>query len=161
VRTSRKRQAAPASSAISIRHGPKTGLTEIDECYPQTEYARSKLAVEEALREFAAPNFEPVILRNATVFGLAPRMRFDLAINIMTLRAWRERVVYIMGGWEQWRPFIHISDVVRAMILALDAPAKKVAGETLDVGSNGLNYQIKNLAQFGIRDFTHYSGIYL
>jgi nucleoside-diphosphate-sugar epimerase len=137
-----------SSSASVYGHGPKTGLTEMDECYPQTEYARSKLAVEEALRELAAPNFEPVILRNATVFGLAPRMRFDLAINIMTLRAWRERVVYIMGGGEQWRPFIHISDVVRAMILALDAPAKKVAGETFNVGSDGLNYQIKNLAQF-------------
>jgi nucleoside-diphosphate-sugar epimerase len=148
AKTTSVRRYIYSSSASVYGHGQKRGLTETDECHPQTEYARSKLAVEEALRELASPDFEPVILRNATVFGLAPRMRFDLAINIMTLRAWRERVVYIMGGGEQWRPFIHISDVVRAMMLALVAPAKKVAGETFNVGSDGLNYQIKNLAQF-------------
>ena len=137
-----------ASSASAYGHGTKAGLTETDACNPQTEYARSKVAVENKLRELQSPTFETVILRNATVFGLAPRMRFDLAVNIMTLRAWRERVIYIMGGGEQWRPFIHVRDVVRAMMLALESPAKLVAGETFNVGSDSLNYKIKNLSQF-------------
>jgi nucleoside-diphosphate-sugar epimerase len=137
-----------SSSASVYGQGSNVALTETDDCRPQTEYARSKIAIEEVLSEIKSATFEPVILRNATVFGLAPRMRFDLAINIMTLRAWRERVIYIMGGGEQWRPFIHVGDVVRALMLALEAPAAKVAGETFNVGSDVLNYQIKNLAQF-------------
>ena len=75
-------------------------------------------------------------------------MRFDLAVNIMTLRAWRDRVIYIMGGGEQWRPFIHVNDVVRTMMKCLEAPAEVVAGQTFNVGSDLLNFQIKNLAQF-------------
>jgi nucleoside-diphosphate-sugar epimerase len=137
-----------SSSASAYGQGRKTALCETDECNPQTEYARSKVATEKLLNQLKGPNFEPVILRNATLFGMAPRMRFDLAINIMTLRAWRERVIYIMGGGEQWRPFIHVRDAVRAMLLALDAPAEKVGGETFNVGSDQLNFKIKNLAQF-------------
>jgi nucleoside-diphosphate-sugar epimerase len=137
-----------SSSASVYGHCVKSALTEVDACNPQTEYARSKLAVEKVVNELNSPTFEGVILRNGTVFGLAPRMRFDLAINIMTLRAWRERVIYIMGGGNQWRPFVHVRDVVRAMLLALDCPAAKVAGETFNVGADSLNYQIKNLAQF-------------
>ncbi|HWM49434.1 MAG TPA: SDR family oxidoreductase [Xanthobacteraceae bacterium] len=137
-----------SSSASVYGHGAKSHLTETDPCHPQTEYARSKLAIETALKELQGADFETVILRNATVFGLARRMRFDLAVNIMTLRAWRDRVIYIMGGGEQWRPFIHVRDVVRAMQLALESPASIVSGEIFNVGSDSLNYQIKNLSQF-------------
>jgi len=148
AKAARVRRYVYSSSASVYGKGLKTALTETDECNPQTEYARSKLAVETFLNRIKDLDFEPVILRNATVFGLAPRMRFDLAINIMTLRAWRERVIYIMGGGDQWRPFIHVTDVVRAIMLALDAPPEKVAGETFNVGSDLLNHQIKSLARF-------------
>jgi nucleoside-diphosphate-sugar epimerase len=148
AKKARVRRYVYSSSAAVYGKGAKTALNETDTCNPQTEYARSKLAVEAFLSKIRGSDFEPVILRNATVFGLAPRMRFDLAINIMTLRAWRDRVIYIMGGGNQWRPFIHIDDVVRATMLALGAPSEKVAGETFNVGSDLLNYQIKNLARF-------------
>jgi nucleoside-diphosphate-sugar epimerase len=137
-----------SSSASVYGRGIKMGLAETDLCNPQTEYARSKLAVEAALNEIKDSKFEPVILRNATVFGLARRMRFYLAVNIMTLRAWRDRVIYIMGGGEQWRPFIHVSDVVRTMVKCVEASSEVVAGQTFNVGSDVLNLQIKNLAQF-------------
>ena len=78
--------------------------------------------------------FEPVILRNATVFGVAPRMRFDLAVNVMTLRAWSDGVIYVMGGGEQWRPFIHVDDVVRAFVWAVEL--NNAAGETFNVGTS-------------------------
>jgi nucleoside-diphosphate-sugar epimerase len=137
-----------SSSASVYGAGVKQSLTEDDPCNPLTEYARSKAAVEQELRRIADGSFEPVIFRNSTVFGLAPRMRFDLAINIMTLRAWRERVIYIMGGGEQWRPFVHVKDVVRVLILGLESPKEKVAGQIFNVGSADMNYQIKRLAQF-------------
>jgi nucleoside-diphosphate-sugar epimerase len=87
-----------SSSASVYGHGVREHLTEHDECRPQTLYAESKLRVEEALAKLAGPGFETVVFRNSTVFGLAPRMRFDLAVNIMTLRAWKERVIYVMGS---------------------------------------------------------------
>jgi nucleoside-diphosphate-sugar epimerase len=137
-----------SSSASVYGHGVRQRLTEADDCRPQTLYAESKLKVEETLDKLADSGFEPVIFRNATVFGLAPRMRFDLAINIMTLRAWKERTVYIMGGGVQWRPFVHVNDVVRALMLGLEADAELVAGEIFNVGGDDMNYQIQQLAQF-------------
>jgi nucleoside-diphosphate-sugar epimerase len=137
-----------ASSASVYGYGIKTSLIETDECKPQTLYAQSKIEVEKQLKALNGPSFEPVIFRIATVFGLAPRMRFDLAVNIMTLRAWKERVIYIMGGGEQWRPFIHVNDVVQVFVRVLEADSELVAGQTFNVGDDGMNYQIRQLAQF-------------
>jgi nucleoside-diphosphate-sugar epimerase len=136
-----------SSSASVYGQGLKTHLLESDECSPQTLYAKSKLYVERQLGELSGSGFEPVIFRNATIFGLAPRMRFDLAINIMTLRAWKERVIYIMGGGEQWRPFIHVNDVIGVLVRGVEAEAEIVAGETFNVGDESMNYQIRQLAQ--------------
>src|SRR5215831_9237220 len=137
-----------ASSASVYGHGLKTNLVESDECRPQTLYAQSKLHVEKQLQELHGPNFEPVIFRNATIFGLAPRMRFDLAVNIMTLRAWKDRVIYVMGGGQQWRPFVHIDDIVEVLVHGLEADSKIVAGEIFNVGDDSMNYQIRQLAEF-------------
>ena len=136
-----------SSSASVYGQGLKTHLIESDQCWPQTLYAKSKLYVEKQLEELNGSGFEPVIFRNATIFGLAPRMRFDLAINIMTLRAWKERVIYVMGGGEQWRPFIHVNDVVDVLVRGVEAEAEIVAGETFNVGDEFMNYQIRQLAQ--------------
>jgi nucleoside-diphosphate-sugar epimerase len=140
-----------SSSASVYGHGEREQLTEEDECHPQTLYAESKLHVEKLLGSLNDQNFETVIFRNATVFGLAPRMRFDLAINIMTLRAWKERVIYVMGGGDQWRPFVHVSDVVRALVQGAEEESKHVAGQIFNVGGDDMNYQIRRLAQF-VRD---------
>jgi len=137
-----------SSSASVYGTGNKLGLTETDALCPITEYARSKVQVESHILPLAERDFQVVILRNATVYGLAPRMRFDLVINIMTMRAWKERVIYIMGGGEQWRPLVHVQDVVAAFLLALEAPAEQVNGEIFNVGSDDQNYQIHQLAQF-------------
>jgi nucleoside-diphosphate-sugar epimerase len=136
-----------SSSASVYGHGLKTHLVETDECRPQTLYAQSKLHVEKKLQELHGPDFQTVIFRNATIFGLAPRMRFDLAINIMTLRAWKDRVIYVMGGGKQWRPFIHIDDVVDVLVQGLEADAGIVSGEIFNVGDEGMNYQIQHLAE--------------
>jgi len=140
-----------SSSASVYGHGVRERLTENDECHPLTAYAESKLHVEKTLSELLDPNFEVVIFRNATVFGLAPRMRFDLAVNIMTLRAWKERVIYVMGGGSQWRPFVHVNDVVRVLIQGVEEDSERVSGQIFNVGGDDMNYQIRQLAQF-VRD---------
>jgi nucleoside-diphosphate-sugar epimerase len=137
-----------ASSASVYGAGEKFSLNESDALNPQTEYAKSKVAIERILLDMADSYFSPTLLRNATIFGLAPRMRFDLAINIMTMRAWKERVIYIMGGGEQWRPFVHVRDVVDAFLLVLESKKSLVDKEIFNVGSSSLNFQIKQLAQF-------------
>jgi nucleoside-diphosphate-sugar epimerase len=137
-----------ASSASVYGAGASDALTETDPLAPQTNYAKSKVAMELVLEILKSDSFCPVMLRNATIFGLAPRMRFDLAINIMTLRAWKEKVIYVMGGGEQWRPFVHVKDVVAAIMLVLEAPKRTVCGQIFNVGSAELNFQIKQLAQF-------------
>jgi nucleoside-diphosphate-sugar epimerase len=144
-----------ASSASVYGAGSKQSLVETDELNPQTEYAKSKVAIERVLLELADESFHPTMLRNATIFGLAPRMRFDLAINVMTMRAWKERVIYIMGGGEQWRPFVHVRDVVKAFTLSLEAPVEKIHAQIFNVGSSDLNYQIKQLAQFVVDVIPH------
>jgi nucleoside-diphosphate-sugar epimerase len=136
-----------SSSASVYGAGVKQELTEEDACFPQTEYARSKQAVENELRQLNADGFEIVMLRNATIFGLAPRMRFDLAINVMTFRAWKDKAIYVMGGGEQWRPFVHVADVVRAMIMCLEAPREKVDGQVFNIGHEDLNHQILDIAR--------------
>jgi nucleoside-diphosphate-sugar epimerase len=86
------------------------------------------------------------VLRLATVFGLSPRMRFDLVINTLTVRAAVEGKISIFGG-NQWRPNVHCQDVARAFIAALEAPGTAVAGEIFNVGGDTENYRIAELGQ--------------
>lgn len=137
-----------ASSASVYGHGYKQFLTEDDELNPLTAYAKSKVFVEQFVRNLAGSIFEPVILRNATVFGVAPRMRFDLAVNIMTMRAWRDKTIYVMGGGMQYRPFIHVNDLARIICEMVHRPAEQVAGRTFNVGNDALNLTIQQLAGF-------------
>lgn len=140
-----------SSSCSVYGSGETAGLTEASQLHPLTAYAQSKVAVEQHLQSLAGGGFEPVILRNATVFGVAPRMRFDLAINVMTMRAWRDNRILIMGGGQQVRPFVHVSDVVQAFMLALKSP--DIGGQTFNVGDDGMNYSIERLARAVSREF--------
>ncbi len=137
-----------SSSASVYGAGKKNALTEKDPLAPLTQYAKSKVAMEGELKTLQDANFETVILRNSTIYGLSDRMRFDLAINVMTMRAWRDRTIYIMGGGDQWRPFVHLKDVINAFIKCLESSSDLVSGEIFNVGSNEQNYQIKQLAKF-------------
>lgn len=134
-----------SSSCSVYGHGERIHLNEMDDCNPLTAYARSKIGVEGHLRSLASADFDPIILRNATVFGVAPRMRFDLAVNIMTLRAWRDGLIYVMGGGHQLRPFIHVQDVVMAFVMALER--KEYTNDTFNVGGDDMNLPIDGLAK--------------
>src|SRR5438132_4146019 len=83
-------------------------------------------------------------MRNATVFGLSPRMRFDLVVNLMTLHAVERGKITIMGGGRQWRPLIHVRDVARAFATVIEAPAEQVGGEVYNIGKE--NAQVVSIA---------------
>lgn len=121
-------------------------LDEQSEKAPVSLYAKSKIDLENKLLELMDKDFSPIILRNGTVFGLSPRMRFDLVINIMTKYAMKKNKVFIVGGGLNWRPLVHVDDVSSAFILALESPLEKVKGEVFNVGSDDLNFQIKDIA---------------
>lgn len=119
-------------------------LDEDSPTAPVSLYAETHLEAEALLRDRLAGSATGVaILRFATVFGLAPRMRFDLVVNLLTARALRERSIEVHGG-EQWRPQVHVDDAARAVILAAGHPA--AAGGTFNVGSDALNFRIRDLA---------------
>jgi len=112
---------------------------------PLTEYSKSKVSVERVLLDTCDDDFNITILRNSTIYGYSHRMRFDLAVNIMTLTGTKDGIIYIMGDGEQWRPFVHVKDVINVMITCV----KKIddcKNKIFNVGSNNQNLKIKDLA---------------
>jgi len=126
-------------------------LTEDSPKAPVSLYAKTKIAAEDELLKMHDDRFTVVLLRNATVYGLSHRMRFDLVINIMTLFAYKNRKLFVTGGGSQWRPLVHVRDVARAFLHVMDAPASLVGGQAFNVGSNEQNFQVYQIAQM-IRD---------
>jgi len=118
-------------------------LTEQSRLNPVSLYARTRVLSESILFDRAG-DVEPVVLRLSTVFGLSPRMRFDLVVNTLTVRAVADGTISIIGG-NQWRPNVHCRDAARAFIAALEAPGERVAGEIFNVGGDALNHTIADL----------------
>ena len=122
-------------------------LTESANFNPVTPYAHSKVLVEEELAQLADNNFSPTFLRNATAYGVSPRLRFDLVINNLVAHAYTSGLVYMMSDGTPWRPVIHIEDISRAFIATLNAPREAVHNQAFNVGSHVENYRIRELAE--------------
>ena len=114
---------------------------------PLTTYARANEAAERGALALADEGFCAVALRQATVYGVSPRMRFDLAINGMTYGAWKTGRLPLMRDGSQWRPMVHVRDAARAQLFMLEAPAAAVNGRVFNVGSAANNYQIGPLGR--------------
>jgi nucleoside-diphosphate-sugar epimerase len=143
-----------SSSCSVYGHGDGPGLTETSPRHPVSLYARTKAEAEEFLLDLGRqpqPTMDVTCLRLATVFGVSPRMRFDLAVNVMTKNAYVQRRITVDGGGRQWRPFVHVRDVARAFEVALTGERAKLAGEVFNVGADSSNIQVLNLA-FRVRD---------
>lgn len=136
-----------SSSCSAYGISTKDFVNEESKLNPQTPYAECKVLVEKGLRKLADKNFSPVILRNATVFGPSPRMRFDLVVNNLSGLAWTDKAIKMTSDGSPWRPLVHIEDVCLAFACALEAPKKAIHNETFNVGKNGGNYQIKEVAE--------------
>lgn len=122
-------------------------LDEESELNPVSLYARTKIVSERLLSGTLEPWPAPVILRFATVYGFSSRPRFDLATNFLTAKAVVEGRITVHGG-TQWRPFVHVDDIGRALVLALEAPLDLVAGRTFNVGSDEQNHRMLDVAGF-------------
>lgn len=140
------------SSSCSIYGaGVEKVVDETSAMAPVSLYARTKIEAEAELAKLNDEAFAVIALRNATAYGLSPRMRFDLVINIMTLYAYKNRRIHVLGGGKQWRPLVHVRDIARAHLAVMEAPLDLVHGEAFNVGSNDQNYQIYGIAQM-VRD---------
>ena len=135
-----------ASSCSVYGSNPSPIVDEGSELHPVSLYAQKKAEAERAL--FAMPTSGMTIgaLRMATLYGLSPRMRFDLAINLMVMNAVTRRSIFVLGGGQQWRPFLHVSDAAQAFITAMEAPAEVVDREVFNVGADEHNFRIGDLA---------------
>jgi nucleoside-diphosphate-sugar epimerase len=133
-----------SSSCSVYGKGEEPQLSETSKTNPISVYAKSTLEAEQQNLSIADNNFSVTALRNATVFGLSTRMRFDLVVNLMTLTAFQKGRIIVMGGGLQWRPLVHVSDVSKAFIAVISANEKIVNKEIFNVGLD--NFQIKNLA---------------
>lgn len=151
------------SSSCSI-YGASTGesATETSPLQPLSAYAISKVKTEEGLAKLATQYFSPVYMRNATAYGISPRMRLDLVLNNLTAWAFTTGRVQIMSDGTPWRPIVHIEDIARAFAAALDAPREAVHDQAFNVGASDENYQVRELAEI-VRETIpnsaiHYSG---
>jgi nucleoside-diphosphate-sugar epimerase len=136
------------SSSCSI-YGASGGDAAVDETAPMqpiTPYARSKVLVEDDLHGLADADFSPVYLRNATAFGFSPRLRTDLVLNDLVAWAHLTGEVLVLSDGTPWRPIVHIEDISRAFLAALEAPRDAVHDEAFNVGSATENYQVRDLA---------------
>ena len=133
-----------SSSCSVYGKGEEPQLSESANTNPISVYAKSTLEAEQQNLSTADNNFSVTALRNATVFGLSTRMRFDLVVNLMTLTALQKGRIIVMGGGLQWRPLVHVSDVSRAFLTVISKSKDKVNKEIFNVGLD--NFQIKNLA---------------
>lgn len=135
-----------ASTCSNYGSNERDRLEENSNLRPVSLYAESKIYTEKELRKMTDQKFKPLIFRFSTAYGLSPRMRFDLVVNLLTKKAWWEGEITIFGG-EQWRPFVHVKDVARALFQAIEAPYSEISGQIFNVGSTEENYQIKELGK--------------
>jgi len=122
---------------------PTTPITEDGVLAPVSLYAEHKVEMEKML---LAGDLGATCLRFATLYGAAPRMRFDLTVNEFTRELWADRELEIFGELF-WRPYVHVADAARAIRIVLEAPREQIAGEVFNVGHSEENYRKLDLAE--------------
>jgi nucleoside-diphosphate-sugar epimerase len=136
-----------SSSCSVYGAADNSALTEESEVLPVSLYAREKIRTESAIFAVDDSSMRTTVLRNGTVYGVSPRMRFDLIVNIMTAYAVNRGKVFVLGGGQQWRPLVHVRDVARAFMCVMDSEPDLVHRQVFNVGGSDQNFQVKQVAQ--------------
>lgn len=133
-------------SVYGVANGAEP-LTEASPTNPQTAYAKCKTLVERDVAEMASDTFSPTFLRNATAYGASPRMRFDIVLNNLCGIAATTGKITMTSDGSPWRPLVHLLDICEAIACVLDAPQDAIHNEIFNVGHDGDNFQVREIAQ--------------
>lgn len=136
-----------SSCSIYGAASPDDVLDEQAEFNPVTPYGESKVRSEAALSQLADAGFSPVYLRNATAYGASPKLRADLMVNSLVGYAHLSGEVLIKSDGTPWRPLVHVEDICRAVLAALEAPAGTVHDTAFNIGRSSENYQVRDVAE--------------
>ncbi|MGH7369203.1 MAG: NAD-dependent epimerase/dehydratase family protein [Candidatus Rokuibacteriota bacterium] len=140
-----------SSSCIMYGMSDTSVVTEDSPLDPQTEYARSKVKAERAIAELAGDGFSPTFLRNGTVYGASPRMRFDTVFNDLIGAAVATKRVIVHSDGKPWRPVVHVQDIARSFAAVLEAPIAVIHNQAINNGAGHLNHQIIELAEIAAK----------
>ena len=139
----------PSSCSLYGFQEPGVIVNEQAATNPLTTYAKANEKAEQDVLPLADANYTVVVMRQATIFGYSPRMRFDLAINGMTYGAYADGIIPLMRDGSQWRPMLHVQDTTDVMCLLLEADRERINGQIFNVGS--FNCQLGTLAEEIVR----------
>ena len=127
------------------------GVAEDGDMLPVTPYGETKVVAERELALLADDSFSPAYLRNATAYGVSPRLRLDIVANNLTAVAMTTGEVKMQSDGSPWRPMVHIEDISRAFLAMLEAPRELIHNEAFNVGRTEDNVQIREIAEM-VRD---------